>query len=155
MSHGVLDILRYFLLALIWLFFLYAIRAVYVEVRRARDDVKQAGQAALPQGSPPLQDKPTTLRLQVVEPGEKRGRTFDLSSEVTLGRTAGCAVSLKDDAYASSVHARIFEKSGELWIEDLGSRNGTYLNEERLVAPARLRRGDKVKAGATVFEVTR
>ena len=56
---------------------------------------------------------------------------------------------LDDDTFASSIHARVFRRSGELWIEDLGSTNGTWLNDERLEIPVRLRRGDRVKIGST------
>jgi pSer/pThr/pTyr-binding forkhead associated (FHA) protein len=64
-------------------------------------------------------------------------------------------VPLDDDTFASSIHARVFRRSGELWIEDLGSTNGTWLNEERLGEPVRLRRGDRVKIGSTILEVAR
>ncbi len=53
------------------------------------------------------------------------------------------------------LRARVFRRSGELWIEDLGSTNGTYLNDERLESPSRLRRGDRVKVGSTILEVAR
>jgi len=49
----------------------------------------------------------------------------------------------------------VFRRSGELWIEDLGSTNGTFLNDERLESPSRLRRGDRVKVGSTILEVAR
>jgi len=45
--------------------------------------------------------------------------------------------------------------SGELWLEDLGSTNGTWVNDERLDNPVRLRRGDRVKVGSTILEVAR
>ena len=83
------------------------------------------------------------------------GRVFELGDEVTVGRSPGCAVPLDDDTFASSIHARVFRRSGELWIEDLGSTNGTFLNDERLDVPARLRRGDRVKVGSTILEVAR
>lgn len=162
MSHGVLEILKYFLLALIWLFFLYATRMVYVEVRRSREDkfLSDQGLAAgsSPGAAPPPSapsERTVSLRLSVVAPEDRRGQIFDLDREVTLGRAAGCAVSLRDDTYASSVHARVFESKGDLWIEDLGSRNGTFLNDERLTAASRLRRGDKIQVGSTLLEVTR
>lgn len=154
MSHGLLEILKYFLLALIWLFFLYATRMVYVEVRRAREDRSAARPASAPVAAP-TSDRPVQLRLRVLEPPARRGRTFELDGEVTVGRSPGCAVALGDDTYASSVHARVFSRDGELWVEDLDSRNGTFLNDQRLEAPARLQRGDRVKCGSTLLEVAR
>jgi pSer/pThr/pTyr-binding forkhead associated (FHA) protein len=155
MSHGLLDVLRYFLLALIWLFFLYAARMVLVEVRRSRAERPTTGPDAGAPAPDRASDRKVALRLRVLEPLERRGRTYDLRDEVTVGRSPGCAVYLEGDAFASSVHARVFRRNGELWVEDLGSTNGTYLNEERLATPTRLQRGDRVKVGATVLEVAR
>jgi pSer/pThr/pTyr-binding forkhead associated (FHA) protein len=151
MPHSLLAILRYFLLAAIWLFFVYAARMVWVEVRRSR--TSQPAQA--PPAAPVASDKPLALRLRVVDPPQRRGRVFELGDEVTVGRSPGCAVPLDDDTFASSIHARVFRRSGELWLEDLGSTNGTWVNDERLDVPVRLRRGDRVKIGSTVLEVAR
>ena len=150
MPHSLLEILRYSLLAAIWLFFVYAARMVWVEVRRSRAEQPQA-----PVAAPVVVDKSLVLRLRVVDPPQRRGRVFELGEEVTVGRSPGCAVPLDDDTFASSIHARVFRRSGELWIEDLGSTNGTWLNDERLEVPARLRRGDRVKVGSTILEVAR
>lgn len=151
MPHSLLSILRYFLLAAIWLFFIYAARMVWVEVKRSRSE--QADKAPVP--APVLGDKALALRLKVVDPPQRHGHVFELGDEVTVGRSPGCAVPLDDDTFASSIHARVFRRSGELWIEDLGSTNGTYLNDERLESPSRLRRGDRVKVGSTILEVAR
>ncbi|MFZ2056652.1 MAG: FHA domain-containing protein [Acidimicrobiales bacterium] len=151
MPHSLLEILRYSLLAAIWLFFVYAARMVWVEVRRSR--AEQAAQA--PPSAPVVADKALELRLRVVDPPQRRGRVFELGDEVTVGRSPGCAVPLDDDTFASSIHARVFRRSGELWLEDLGSTNGTWVNDERLDTPVRLRRGDRVKVGSTILEVAR
>lgn len=156
MSHGLLEVLKYFFLGLMWLFFLYAARMVYVEVRRGRSEraalVTEAPAGAVP---PALaSDRRVPLQLRVLEPPDRRGRSYELGPEVTLGRSPRCIVRI-DDRFASGVHARVFERNGELWLEDLGSTNGTYLNDERLVAPSRLQRGDRVKVGSTVLEVNR
>ncbi len=155
MSHGLLEVLKYFFLGLMWLFFLYAARMVYVEVRRGRSErpVLVAEPAAVVPTAPAV-DRRVPLQLRVVEPPERRGRSYELGPEVTLGRSPRCIVHL-EDRFASGVHARVFERNGELWLEDLGSTNGTFLNEERLVAPTRLQRGDRVRVGNTVLEVNR
>jgi pSer/pThr/pTyr-binding forkhead associated (FHA) protein len=124
---------------------------VWVEVRRSR--AEQAAQA--PPSAPVVVDKALELRLRVVDPPQRRGRVFELGDEVTVGRSPGCAVPLDDDTFASSIHARVFRRSGELWLEDLGSTNGTWVNDERLDNPVRLRRGDRVKVGSTILEVAR
>ena len=151
MPHALLYVLRYFLLGLLWLFFLYAVRMVFVEIRRTRLE-RSAPSAPVAVSS----DRAVPLKLRVVDPPQRRGRVFDLGEEVTLGRSPGCAVPLEDDTFTSSVHARVFKRGGELWLEDLGSTNGTYLNEERLRdGPLRLQRGDRLKVGSTTLEVSR
>jgi pSer/pThr/pTyr-binding forkhead associated (FHA) protein len=150
MPHALLHLLRYFLLGLLWLFFLYAARMVFVEMRRSRGD-KAAAPAPAPVGS----DRSVSLRLKVIDPPHRRGRVFELGEEVTVGRSPGCAVSLEDDTFASSIHARVFRRNGELWLEDLGSTNGTWLNNDRVAGLERLQRGDRVKVGSTILEVAR
>ena len=54
--------------------------------------------------------------------------------------------------YASTSHARIFNRDGSWYIEDLGSTNGTYLNQRRVTTPSELRAGDRVRVGKTTLE---
>ncbi|MEO6121400.1 MAG: FHA domain-containing protein, partial [Acidimicrobiales bacterium] len=72
-----------------------------------------------------------------------------------VGRAAGCHVALPEDTFASQLHARLFRRDGRMWLEDLGSTNGTYLNAKAVAAPVALRRGDRVQVGRTVLEVTK
>jgi pSer/pThr/pTyr-binding forkhead associated (FHA) protein len=69
-----------------------------------------------------------------------------------MGRAAGCSITV-DDTYASQLHARLFQRDGALHVEDLGSTNGTYVNGRKVEAPMPVKPGDRVKVGATVFEV--
>jgi hypothetical protein len=145
-----------FLVILIWLFFFRVIRAVWVEVRPPR---VKGGAAVLAEARPTVAPQTRSSRrsrlvLRVAEPEGERGRTYDLPEEVTVGRAPGCGVRV-DDAYTSSIHARIYRRDGTLWVEDLGSTNGTWLNGERLGAPSKVDRGDLVQVGGTVFEVSR
>ena len=142
MPQGLLEILRYFLLALLWLFFIYAGRMVLVDVRRGR--IRSSASEG--------QQGPDVLHLRVIEPREQRGRQFDLVGDLTLGRSSACTIVLEDDTFASSVHARVFHDDDDLWLEDLGSKNGTYINDERIAEPVRVRRGDRLKVGSTIFE---
>ena len=145
MPQGLVEVLRYFLLALLWLFFIYAGRMVLVDVRRGRIRTSTSSD----------QSGPDVLHLRVIEPREQRGRQFDLVGDLTLGRSSACTVVLEGDTFASSVHARIFHDDDDLWLEDLGSKNGTYINDERIAEPVRVRRGDRLKVGATIFETRR
>ena len=92
------------------------------------------------------------MRLRVLEPAEGRGRTFELGEEVTVGRASGCGVAL-NDAFTSQLHARVFRRNGETWIEDLGSTNGTFVNAKKLGSPVLLHPGDRLQVGRTVLEV--
>nr|MDQ2754925.1 FHA domain-containing protein [Actinomycetota bacterium] len=83
------------------------------------------------------------------------GQVFDLGDELTVGRAPGCGVSLPEDTFISQLHARVFRRDGDLYVEDLGSTNGTYLNGKRLSAAVALRRGDHLQVGKTVLELTK
>ena len=62
---------------------------------------------------------------------------------------------MPEDIYASTLHARLFRVNDQLWIEDLGSTNGTFVNTEQIGQAVRLSKGDQLQIGSTVFEVTR
>tara|TARA_Y100000294_G_scaffold5436_1_gene5472 strand:+ start:1372 stop:1851 length:480 start_codon:yes stop_codon:yes gene_type:complete len=90
--------------------------------------------------------------LFVVEPESMNGRAFDLCDDLTLGRAAGCSVTIDDD-HVSQVHARIFHRSGQFVVEDLGSLNGTYMNRTRVKSPTAIGAGDRLQVGDTILEV--
>ena len=71
---------------------------------------------------------------------------------MTLGRAAGCQITL-DDTYASQIHARVFTRDGQWLVEDLGSTNGTWLNRHKVSGPMVLQRGDRLQIGNTVLEL--
>jgi pSer/pThr/pTyr-binding forkhead associated (FHA) protein len=87
----------------------------------------------------------------MVEPAEQAGRSYALDDEASIGRAAGCQITL-DDTYVSQLHARVFTKDGSWYVEDLGSTNGTYLNTKRVSTTLAVKRGDRIKIGATVME---
>jgi hypothetical protein len=118
-----------------------------------REHKREERAAALPQDRPRTKRK--QLYLKVVEPNVHAGRTFDHDDELTVGRSPGCGVAMTDDIYTSTVHARLFRQNGQLWVEDLGSTNGTYINSERIAQAMRLGKGDQLQIGSTVFEVSR
>lgn len=83
-------------------------------------------------------------------PGHDPGMIYDLDGDVLLGRGSQAEIRL-EDPFASSAHARIFEQGGILAVEDLGSTNGTYLNEELLESPRPLHPGDRLRIGDSEF----
>lgn len=153
MPESLLAILKFCFLALLWLFFLRVLWAVWAEVNAP---AAAAGPpTAAPSRAPARAPAPDSGRLKVVEPAERRGTLYELGDELTVGRASGCQIALTEDTYASQLHARIFRKDGRVWLEDLGSTNGTYLNAKAVSAPVALRRGDRLQIGRTVLEVTR
>ena len=81
--------------------------------------------------------------LQVVQ-GREPGRRFELANgESVIGRSSDCAVSL-DVAAVSRRHALVREDGGRFYLEDLGSRNGTFVNNERVGDRAPLSDGDQI-----------
>jgi hypothetical protein len=155
--ESLLTILKFCFLALLYLFLLRVVRAVWAEVAGPRASRPPPRAAATPAPARARRDRSSTkgvARLKVVEPAEQSGRAYDLADELTVGRAAGCQITL-DDTYASQLHARIFRKDGELFVEDLGSTNGTYLNRKKVTAPVAIRKGDRLQVGKTVMELTR
>jgi len=157
--ESLLGLLKLCLLALLYLFFARVLWAVWTEVRAVRPQTDAAGAPAAPRSAGRDQRKARRgvpglpHRLTVTEPSALRGSKFELTGvEMTIGRAAGCQVALPDDTFASTVHARIYGRDGAIYVEDLGSTNGTYLNGMRLGAPAVLRPGDQLQVGNTVME---
>jgi len=150
-NQNLLRALEVLVVALIWLFFFRVIRAVWVEIRPPK---ARGGAEVQVGGAPPSRRERRSLRLKVIEPEDQRGNVFDLGDELTIGRAAGCGVRV-DDSYTSALHARLFKREDHLWVEDLSSTNGTWVNAERIAAATRLGRGDLLQVGGTVFEVSK
>jgi pSer/pThr/pTyr-binding forkhead associated (FHA) protein len=177
LPDSVLSVLKYVFLAFLYLFFLRVLRAVWVELREPKTiEVAGAPQAA-PAGPPP-QVRTTTAesalttatpavradpgghmvpasrdRLVVTAPPGLAGMSFGLDEELTVGRSPGCGVSLPEDTFVSSVHARVFKRGDEYYVEDLGSTNGTFVNGQRLEGPTHLQPGDQFQVGQTILEL--
>jgi len=83
----------------------------------------------------------------VVQAGDQV-RTFH--TEFTAGRQGSLVV---NDEHASSHHALFQLAHGYWFVEDLGSTNGTWLNNRRMFAAQRLKKGDKIKIGRTIVVV--
>ncbi|HEY3866111.1 MAG TPA: FHA domain-containing protein [Solirubrobacteraceae bacterium] len=83
-------------------------------------------------------------------PGHDPGMIYDLDGDIVLGRGERAEIRL-EDPFASSRHARVYEQGNIVVIEDLGSTNGTYLNEELLETPRPLHPGDRVRIGDSEF----
>ena len=153
MPESLLTILKFCFLALLYLFFIRVVRAVWTEVSAPPPAAVVAPPPPAPKtkrerGAP----KRSVSHLRVVEPADQRGRTYDVVDELTIGRAAGCQIPL-DDSYASQLHARLFRRNGDLLVEDLGSTNGTFLNRKKVSSAVPMRKGDRLQVGKTVLEL--
>jgi hypothetical protein len=83
-------------------------------------------------------------------PGHEPGMIYDLDGDIVLGRGDRAEIRL-EDPFASARHARVYEQGNIVVIEDLGSTNGTYLNEELLETSRPLHPGDRVRIGDSEF----
>lgn len=166
MSDQLFIVLRVCLLALVYLVFLRVLRAVWVELRAESAVPVGATSTAGPRSRPagparstaPSPSPAATMistggaRLVVIAPGSLAGHSFNLDGETTIGRGAGCGVSI-DDAHVSKVHARLTPQDGEWVLEDLGSTNGTSLDGDRIGRPTPIRRGGRITIGEIVLEL--
>jgi pSer/pThr/pTyr-binding forkhead associated (FHA) protein len=150
-SQTALDALKYLFLALLFLFLARVVRVVVLELRNPA----LAGAGGAPGAASGGKAAKRGARLRIVEPAARKGETYSLTDELTVGRGGGCAVVLPDDQFVSTVHARLYRRGDDVFVEDLGSRNGTFVNGERIESPTKLRRGDRVQFGETVGEVQR
>jgi len=153
--ESLLTILKFCFLALLYLFFVRVVRAVWAEVVGPR---VAPAVAPAPTRQRPAQAAPSRRggggRLRILEPEQLKGRTYDVAGELTIGRAAGCQIPL-DDSYVSQLHARVFRRDGDLLVEDLGSTNGTFLNRKKVDGVVPLRKGDRLQIGHTVLELTK
>src|SRR3954466_8442605 len=92
------------------------------------------------------------LVLEIVE-GSEAGRQIPLDSVVDVGREPNLPLHLDEDTQVSPRHRRISAQGGQVVVEDLGSTNGTYVNDQPISTPRVLNPGDKVRIGLTVLEL--
>ena len=89
-----------------------------------------------------------------VTAGEAEGARISLNGELVIGRSVAELPGLVTDTEISRVHARVWRTPDDsLMIEDLGSRNGTFVNGARIEGPAPLEPGDQVRTGRTTMEL--
>ena len=151
MSDQILTFLKFCLVAVLYLFLA---RVVWIVARELRGTPAPAP-AAPPSAAAARPRKGKAWRLVLVEPAAEAGATFPVDGEVTLGRGGGCTVPLAFDTFVSQVHARAFDRDGALWVEDLGSRNGTFVNDQPVHEPTYVAKGARIRVGETVLEVDR
>jgi hypothetical protein len=143
-----LLVLKIAFLVLLYLFIWRIVRTASRDLRLPQESFVLApssgGVAAVP---PPVRSG----RLVVLKsPDLDDGTHFELNSaQVIIGRSAQNDIAVGSDEYASARHARFEPRRDGVWVQDLGSTNGTYVNGTRIERPRRLTGGDVVRVGDT------
>ena len=157
MPEPLLVVLNVLLLILLYLFFARVLRAVWIEMKEpalatasTRSGSKQSTKAK-PTPKPRKTPRSQPSRLVVVAPEAHAGLEFGLADEMTIGRAPGCTI-VVDDAYVSSLHTRVNRRQDAWYVEDLGSKNGTFVNGRELNAPKAVRTGDRLSIGSNEWD---
>jgi pSer/pThr/pTyr-binding forkhead associated (FHA) protein len=149
----VLTLLKIALLLLLYLFVWRAVRVVVVDLYGPREPRRARSRPEPKQKSRPARrGRGSPGRVVVVTEGGGKGGTHRLSGVLQIGRDPSCEIRPADN-YISQVHAKISNRNGSWYVEDMGSTNGTYLNQRKVTAPAEIGIGDRIRVGKTVLEV--
>ncbi len=153
MDDPVALLLKFGFLAVLYLFLLWVARSSLRDLSRT----EEAGSLSVGGPVGALREERAEMRdaiypkLEVVAAlGHEPGDELDVSDGATLGRSTNAEVNV-DDPFASAAHARVFERDSFMFIEDLGSTNGTYLNGKQLRRPEQLSVGDTIRIGDTEY----
>lgn len=147
--------LKFGFLAVLYLFLLFVTRSATRDLSRSEGvQIEELADAHAPrrrkQAAPDLRVG-VEPRLEIVAAmGYEPGTVFDISDGATLGRSDNADIRI-DDPFASSAHARIFPRGEFMYVEDMGSTNGTYLNGRQLRAAERLKVADLVRIGDSEY----
>jgi hypothetical protein len=150
--------LKFAFLAVLYLFLLWISRNALKDLRRTTIQTTSAAAyvppAAEATGMQPIggADLGGADPRLVVEraPGHVAGMEYEVGEGAVLGRGDQAEIRL-EDPFASSRHARLTRQGAVIVLEDLGSTNGTYLNEELVDGPRPLHAGDRVRIGDSEF----
>jgi len=153
MPESLLTVLKLCFLAVLYLFFLRAIRVVWAAMSPAAVVAPPPAPAATGRRSRKTAGA-APLRLKVLEPTSMKGHIADLTDEVTIGRASTCTLTI-EDTFISQLHARVFYDNGQVFVEDLGSTNGTFLNRKKVASATPVRRGDRVQVGKAILELAK
>lgn len=135
-------LLRIVFIALVY-FFLYQVARVSI-----RELVTIGRITASPAVSQPVLPDPASS-LEMIDPADSSyslGATLPLDHYTTIGRRDDNTVMI-DDGFVSGSHAEIVFDRGAWWLQDLGSTNGTFINNQPVRARARITNGDIIQFG--------
>ena len=146
------------ILKLAFLVLLYGF--ILLIVRTATKDIGGAPQESIVLGAA----EAAALRAQYTRPAHfvvldgptlQRGSTLEVKESTTVGRGPESGVRIDADDFASALHARIDPRPDGVWVVDLGSTNGTFVNGARVTTERLLQPGDVLRVGQTELRLER
>jgi hypothetical protein len=159
MSDLVVLGLKLGFLALLWLFIAFVANVIRTDLFGRKVPAAELAAASLeataPPGSVPHLSRKVSRQLPTVlkvTHGKQAGLVVPLAGGVLIGRSADCQLILDDD-YVSTHHAKITLSANGYQVDDLGSTNGTFLNNQRLTTTVSFGPGDTLRIGRTLMSV--
>lgn len=151
----VFTLIQGLFLLLLYLFVARAVRWVWRDVTAPARSAAPAARQGRGSSAAPKTKQRAAPRELVIHTPQGRPRVVRLDAhDVTFGRADGSTVML-DDPYISDHHARVFLQDGEWCIADLGSTNGTFLNQVKVTSATPIVAGDQLGIGKTTVQVRR
>ena len=133
---------------IVFIIILYVI--IYYALKIMYKDVKNGGRRRRPQRTH------GSYGLEIINSGEasglKEGSIIPIRSDISIGRKEGNSIVMADQ-HVSGKHAQILVRNNGLFLEDLNSTNGTYLNGRKLKGRAKLSNKDEIRIGSGVFKI--
>jgi hypothetical protein len=148
--------LKFGFLAVLYLFLLWVVRSAMRDLARSSGGVAAAEPVEVPgpsrreRSSPAPRSGGAPRLLVVAAMSHEPGTTFDVGGGLLFGRSDAADVHV-EDPFASSSHARIFDRGGAMYLEDMGSTNGTYLNGRQVKSAERLNTSDTIRIGDSEY----
>ena len=145
MSEQFLELLKFLFLALLYIFFIWIVIMSLIQLRKPKKPTRPSKNNKIKEA------QTVTTYLLTIEPQDTQGIEYTLEEEMFLGRDEECEITISD-SFTSHRHARIFLEENTLYLEDLTSTNGTFVNGEKIEKPHLLEQRDRIQIGNTVLE---
>jgi pSer/pThr/pTyr-binding forkhead associated (FHA) protein len=147
--------LKFGFLAVLYLFLIWVARSAMKDLSRggeaaAAGPVEPPGPRRRGSSVPEPRAGVAPQLVVVAAKGYEPGVSWDIGRGAMMGRSDGAEIRV-EDAFASSAHARIFLRGDLMYVEDMGSTNGTYLNGRQIKAPERLKMADVIRIGDSEY----
>jgi pSer/pThr/pTyr-binding forkhead associated (FHA) protein len=155
MSELTLFLIRFAYLAILWIFVLSAISVIRSDMFGARVPEGARVERATPgrkSTKAPNRRRGAPTHVAVVQGSNVGARAELADAPILIGRGIDAAIRLDDD-YVSTRHARIALSADQLFVEDLGSTNGTYVGSVRITQPTTVGLGTQIRIGKTILEL--